>query len=179
MLCSNCGVENIPNAKFCQNCGVELKSNSTEITSEIELATLSSRIVAYLIDFGATFIICVVAGVVWSMALYIFPGPDATIDDILANIVGVIIGFGYFTLLEGPLGNGQTLGKRLLKLRVVKEEDHTIIRYRGSFVRNILRLIDGIFFYLVGILSISNSDLNQRLGDTAAHTIVIKENNGK
>jgi uncharacterized RDD family membrane protein YckC len=82
---------------------------------------------------------------------------------------------GYFILLEGPLGKGQTLGKRLLKIRVVNKEDRKIIGYGGSFLRNILRLIDGIFFYLIGILSISSSDLNQRIGDKTAHTIVIKE----
>jgi uncharacterized RDD family membrane protein YckC len=177
VLCSNCGVENIANAKFCQNCGAELQLPTPEMMSGVELASLGSRGVAYLIDMGVIIIIGLIVGFVWGILLYLFllSGTDTTIDSLFANITGFIIFMGYFILLEGPLGKGQTLGKRLLKIRVVNKEDRKIIGYGGSFLRNILRLIDGIFFYLIGILSISSSDLNQRIGDKTAHTIVIKE----
>ena len=44
-----------------------------------------------------------------------------------------------------------------------------------AFLRNILRFIDGFFNYLVGILIIAFTDNQQRVGDMAARTIVIKK----
>ncbi|MCE7699077.1 MAG: alpha/beta fold hydrolase [Methanobacterium paludis] len=65
--------------------------------------------------------------------------------------------------------------KRVIHIKVVKEENVDVMGYTQSFVRNILRIIDGLFFYIVGIILIDSSDKNQRLGDRAAHTLVIKE----
>jgi len=46
----------------------------------------------------------------------------------------------------------------------------------ASFIRNILRIIDILpFIYIIGMILIARSDKKQRLGDRAAHTIVIKE----
>lgn len=50
-----------------------------------------------------------------------------------------------------------------------------VMGYTQSFVRNIMRIIDGLFCYIVGVILIDSSDKNQRLGDRAAHTLVIKE----
>lgn len=91
------------------------------------------------------------------------------------NLIVLTLIFGYFILLEGPLGKGRTVGKRILKLRVVKEDKSTV-GYGASFGRNILRIIDGLpFLYIIGMVLIHSSDLNQRLGDRAIHTMVVKE----
>jgi uncharacterized RDD family membrane protein YckC len=90
-------------------------------------------------------------------------------------VIYFIIFIGYFTILEGPLGNGRTIGKRIVGTRVVKEEDQSVMGYRDSFVRNTIRIIDAIFIYLVGFIFIVSSENEQRLGDRAAHTIVILE----
>ena len=138
--------------------------------NEIQLASLGSRIVAYIIDTLIVFVLIVII---------MIPIVAVQYDDsstLLADLLGILIFFGYFILLEGPLGKGRTIGKRALKLRVVKK-DQSMIGYGASFGRNILRLIDGFFFYIIGMIFISSSDLNQRLGDKAADTIVIKENN--
>jgi uncharacterized RDD family membrane protein YckC len=39
----------------------------------------------------------------------------------------------------------------------------------------VLRLIDGIFAYLVGFIAIQISSKNQRLGDMAANTLVVRK----
>ena len=95
--------------------------------------------------------------------------------ELVSNLLFVFIMFGYFILMEGPLGKGRTIGKMALKLRVIKEKDNSRISYGQSIVRNLLRIVDGFFFYIVGMLLISSSKKNQRLGDNVAKTLVITE----
>jgi uncharacterized RDD family membrane protein YckC len=83
-----------------------------------------------------------------------------------------IIYIAYFTIMEGH--NGQTIGKMITKIRVVREEDCGKIDMARSFKRNILRIIDGLLTYLVGAVLIWRSDKKQRLGDSIAKTLVIK-----
>jgi uncharacterized RDD family membrane protein YckC len=166
MLCGECGESNMQDAKFCKKCG-------TELDFKHELASLWSRAVAFLLDLLITYVICFGVG----LALIIVLGGlqfDETISG-FNYLINVIIFFGYFILLEGRLGGGQTIGKKALHIKVLKEEDMDVMGYTQSFVRNILRIIDGLFCYIVGILLIHSSDKNQRLGDSAVHTLVIKE----
>ena len=82
-----------------------------------------------------------------------------------------VIYIGYFTLLEGS--KGQTIGKMITKIKVVRE-DGGKIDMNQALTRNILRIIDGLFAYLIGAILIWRSDKKQRLGDNIAKTIVIK-----
>ncbi len=80
----------------------------------------------------------------------------------------------YHTLLEGLWG-GQTLGKRLFRLRVIRT-DGTVPDLAAAFIRNALRLVD----YLpctcgVGFTVMLLSAHFQRLGDYAAGTMVVAE----
>jgi uncharacterized RDD family membrane protein YckC len=88
-----------------------------------------------------------------------------------AVVIAIIVWFLYYTLLEGRYG--QTLGKWFVKVKVVKENGAPI-SYGDAAVRTILRIIDGLFDYLVGALLIWTSDKRQRLGDRLAHTVVIQ-----
>ena len=76
----------------------------------------------------------------------------------------------YFPLIEGHFG--QTLGKRLMKIRVAPVSGGELEMWQ-SFVRRIFDIVDLLFFGLVGILVMSRSDINQRVGDKVAKTIVI------
>jgi len=61
-----------------------------------------------------------------------------------------------------------------MNIVVVKESGESCT-YKASFWRNLLRIIpDGLFFYLVGLISIVLSEKNQRLGDHLANTTVTK-----
>ena len=69
---------------------------------------------------------------------------------------------------------GQTIGKRLLRLRVVDAEGMRL-QFNQIVTRNLLRFVDSLpAFYFVGGLACWLSPKCQRLGDIAANTIVIR-----
>jgi uncharacterized RDD family membrane protein YckC len=85
---------------------------------------------------------------------------------------------GYFILFEWLWG-GQTPGKRLLKLRVIREDGRPITLWE-AIARNLLRIFDSVpgFFvpiYSVGLIVIFLSKRDQRVGDIFAGTVVIRE----
>ena len=84
------------------------------------------------------------------------------------------VGFCLLYYFVGEAGWGQTVGKRLLGIRVTN-----LAGGRPSFgdfvVRTLLRLIDGLpAFYLLGFLVMLASPAGQRIGDRSADTIVIR-----
>jgi uncharacterized RDD family membrane protein YckC len=85
---------------------------------------------------------------------------------------------GYFVFFEW-LWNGQTPGKRLLKLRVIREDGRPITLWE-AMARNLLRLFDTfpgfvVPVYSIGLITIFMSRRDQRLGDMFAGTVVIRE----
>ncbi len=98
------------------------------------------------------------------------PNPLAAVG----GIISAVIDFLYFTGLQGAYG--QTVGKMAVKIKVVRE-DGSKISYVDAAVRTILIIIDAIPYfipYLLGAILIWSSDKKQRLGDRAAHTVVVK-----
>lgn len=84
--------------------------------------------------------------------------------------------WGYFVLFE-TLWNGQTPGKRIMRLRVVREDGRPV-RFFEVFVRNLLRIaldLQPFPSYAVGVISIIFSPRSKRLGDFVAGTVVVKE----
>jgi len=80
----------------------------------------------------------------------------------------------YFIVFEW-LMNGQTPGKRLLHIRVIKEGGYAL-RFFDTLLRNLLRVVDFIpLFYGVGLASLLLSRNCQRLGDLAAGTLVVHQ----
>ena len=75
----------------------------------------------------------------------------------------------YFILFEWLFG--ATPGKLLLGLRVVTERGEPC-GFVAAFLRGLMRLIDGLFLCIPAYVSMSTSDLRQRLGDKAAGTVV-------
>lgn len=85
---------------------------------------------------------------------------------------------GYFIFFEW-LWDGQTPGKRLLKLRVIRDDGRPITLWE-AIARNLLRVFDaapGFFvpIYSVGLIVIFLSGRDQRVGDIFAGTVVIRE----
>lgn len=91
-----------------------------------------------------------------------------------AWLVYVALQLGYFHVMESI--DGQTLGKKLFDLRVVRREDAGPASAKAISARTVLRLIDGLpGLYLVGVLTMLLSDTRrQRLGDLAAGTVVTR-----
>jgi len=82
---------------------------------------------------------------------------------------------GYFVLFEWAW-NGQTPGKRWLRLRVIREDGRPVTFWEAS-ARNLLRLFDMMPFpfYSVGLISVFLSERDQRVGDFIAGTVVVRE----
>jgi uncharacterized RDD family membrane protein YckC len=83
-----------------------------------------------------------------------------------------LAGLLYYILLEAFLGG--TLGKLVVGIRV-QMEDGTPLTIGPSVIRNLLRIIDGLFFYLIGAIFVWTSPYKQRLGDRLAKTVVVKK----
>lgn len=81
--------------------------------------------------------------------------------------------FVYYIVLEAQFG--QTLGKKAVGIKVVTESGGPI-DYQASIVRNVLRIVDGLFFYLIGAIFVWRSADAQRLGDRVANTVVVSAN---
>lgn len=97
----------------------------------------------------------------WVMAVYL--------------LIQFAVVWGYYVLFEG-LWDGQTPGKRLMHLRVVRDGGYSVT-FAASAVRNLLRVVDimPVPLYLVGIVSASLTTARKRLGDLAAGTFVVNE----
>jgi uncharacterized RDD family membrane protein YckC len=90
----------------------------------------------------------------------------------IAVILYFVVFFGYSMTLEWKL-RGQTLGKRLFRLRVVDEGGRKLT-FPQVAVRNLLRVVDILpVGYAVGGVASLFSRHAQRLGDFAAGTVVI------
>jgi uncharacterized RDD family membrane protein YckC len=69
--------------------------------------------------------------------------------------------------------DGATPGKKALGLRVL-HDDGTPVRWPAAMTRNLLRAVDFLpFFYAFGLVSMLINRDFKRLGDLAAHTIVV------
>ncbi len=85
-----------------------------------------------------------------------------------------IVMAGYYMVFE-ILWNGQTPGKRLLGVRVMRENGYPI-RPVDSVVRNLVRIVDWLpGMYGVGVLTMLLNKRSKRLGDFASGTIVVRE----
>ncbi|HEY6047352.1 MAG TPA: RDD family protein [Pyrinomonadaceae bacterium] len=82
---------------------------------------------------------------------------------------------GYFAVFEW-IWNGQTPGKRWMKLRVIREDGRPISFFE-AMVRNLLRNFDIMPspFYSIGLISVFASERDQRVGDLVAGTVVVRE----
>ncbi len=120
------------------------------------------RFVALVVDFVVFFIASFLFGFLAAMS---GGAPPAGTNWLL-----VLIAVLYTLVMEATYGG--TIGKQLVGLRVVDEYGDRISLGR-SFVRNLLRLVDGLFIYLVGAAFIWSSPRRQRLGDRAASSFVV------
>jgi uncharacterized RDD family membrane protein YckC len=135
---------------------------------ELVLAGVGSRLVASLVDFLVKAVVL--------FALWLIGGAGGDGFLVLGVIVAsFLVFFGYDVAFE-TLNSGRTPGKRSAGLRVVRLGGEPV-GFLASAVRNLLRLVDmqpGIL-YAVGATSVLFTRRNQRLGDLAAGTLVVRE----
>jgi uncharacterized RDD family membrane protein YckC len=136
---------------------------------ELTLAGIGSRFIAGTIDLSIQLI------VLGALAVVLRPAGDAGYALFTSLFFAVI--FFYDVLFE-VLGRGRTPGKRVTGLRVVRSGGRPITLVRSA-LRNILRIVDIMpAFYAVGMASIFITRRNQRLGDLAAGSHVVRDRHG-
>jgi uncharacterized RDD family membrane protein YckC len=150
-----------------------------------ELAGLGSRFYALFIDLTLQAVVLVVALVLLGWIGSSLPAVKTGLSSSASKqIAGILIGlgifavfmlfFGYFIVFEWRWG-GRTPGKRLLGIRVVRDGGFPV-DFTGSAIRNVVRILEmGLGFYAVSAVVTLLSPQNQRLGDMAAGTLVVRD----
>ena len=130
------------------------------------------RVLAIIVD-------SIVLGFIFGVMSIFFGTTSASGGSVSASVNGIpalvtfVVFLLYFTVLEGYLG--QTVGKMLLGIKVIREDNGGVPGLSTAALRTVLRLIDGLFGYLVGFIAVMASAKRQRLGDMAAHTLVVRK----
>jgi uncharacterized RDD family membrane protein YckC len=137
------------------------------IEFSLRLAGPVTRFLAWAVDLGAVMALISILNVVLGI-LGIVSRDLAMAANIIAFFV-VSIGYG---ILTEWYWQGQTLGKKLLRLRVMDEQGLRL-QFSQIVIRNLLRFVDSLpALYLVGGLVCLLNKRAQRLGDFAANTVV-------
>jgi len=147
---------------------------------EFTLAGIGNRALALLIDYtvlGISLLLFVLVWTVFSTQLYNF------LEDLVTNprniglwllaiffFIAFAIYIGYFVFFE-TLWFGQTPGKRIAKIRVVRD-DGRLVGLQQATLRALLRPFDETLFFGAFLIMLGNRE--KRLGDLAAGTIVIQ-----
>ena len=140
------------------------------VVFSFELATPVTRALAWAVDIVAIG----VAGIIVQQLAKLVSRVNPDFASALGVVSYFVISVAYAIVLEWRW-RGQTIGKRLLGLRVM--DVHGLrLQLPQIALRNLLRVVDMLpFFYLVGGVTAIFSRNAQRLGDMAANTIVTRE----
>jgi uncharacterized RDD family membrane protein YckC len=137
-----------------------------------ELAGAGTRSAAYLCDLMVLYIALTVLGnLLAQFAIMLFVHAEAWVGAIV-GLVSFATVTSYFFLFE-LLWSGQTPGKRLVGIRVVKSGGYAL-RPVDSLLRNLMRAVDFLpVCYGIGLVSLLLTSRSQRLGDLVAGTLVV------
>ncbi|PTY03983.1 hypothetical protein DB346_02570 [Verrucomicrobia bacterium LW23] len=149
-----------------------------QVDLKLEIANVGSRGLALMIDLLVRYSVVFVLYIIVTLSYrYVGSGePDLGVTGftVLFFLIVFVSEWFYFTLFEW-LWNGQTPGKRIMNLRVIKM-DGSPVGVLEVFMRNFLRPIDtSAIMALVGMAFIFFHPRGQRPGDLAARTLVIRE----
>lgn len=146
---------------------------------EITLAGIGNRAWALILDyliagclFFAFFIIWLIFAVEFINWIEIVVGTD-NLELWLWGLLIFVSSFtyiGYFVIFE-TLWQGQTPGKRLAKIRVIRDDGRPVGLQQAT-LRALLRIVDDTLF--IGALLILFTRLEKRLGDMVAGTLVVQ-----
>ena len=150
---------------------------------EFSLSGIGSRAYALFVDY--TLLGLTIAGFLflWSIVSYqlvqYFPSAPGLGSWLVAIpvLLCFVIFVGYFVFFE-TLWQGQTPGKRLAQIRVIRDDGRPIALPQAT-LRALLRTFDDLSFFVVGFLLIVVGKKEKRLGDWVAGTVVIQEQRSK
>jgi uncharacterized RDD family membrane protein YckC len=145
-------------------------TTSQNIDIDFEIAGLGDRILARLIDIGFFIVIIILAVII---GVSIRKEMDWTVT-IIVLIAAYALLFVFYDLLCETFMNGQSFGKRIMKIRVISLDGN-----RPSFSQYLLRWLFRIVDFTLtsdvcGLVCVAASDKKQRIGDMVAGTTLIK-----
>ncbi|HET9898610.1 MAG TPA: RDD family protein [Streptosporangiaceae bacterium] len=127
------------------------------------------RVGAYVIDGLPSIAIFIVAYIL----LIIFSAIHVGFLGVLFFLVGIIASFAWGVYNRWILGGqGQSLGKKQLNMRLLSEETGQPIGTLNAFLRDICHVVDGIICY-VGYLFPLWDEKRQTLADKIMKTVVV------
>lgn len=144
-------------------------NTSQNVAIDYPVAGLGERIAARLIDLLFFFILYIL----FILAGLIFASIKGELV-IMVLLIAYTAGYVFYNLLFEIFLNGQSIGKRFLKIKVISLDGSqpTIGQY---FIRWLFRLVDfGFTLQTGGLISIAVTENKQRIGDVVAGTTVIR-----
>ena len=144
------------------------------------LASIGNRFLACAVDHALQILTIAVIVIAFTLIGNLASLGDQLVEApkwvkaVLIILVFLILS-SYFVFFEW-VWNGQTPGKRWLKLRVIREDGRPITFWEAA-VRNLLRTFDMMPapFYSIGLISVFINERDQRVGDMIAGTVVVRE----
>ena len=142
------------------------------VAFQYEIAGIGSRFLAQILDSLVITVILIAITILAASLGGVFGSGE------LALLIEIILGFillaGYFLVSEAAW-NGQTLGKRAARLRVVGDHGEPLTLGQAA-IRNLVRIVDFLpLFYAIGMLTLFINGRGKRLGDFAAGTLVVRD----
>ena len=124
------------------------------------------RVLAALIDLA-------IVGVAGAAILAAAGALGGSVSEVGVPLTAVVLGWALYYYFACESGDGQTVGKRVMKLRVVRT-DGSPAGMREVALRTALRIVDMQFVYLVGlIVMIATGERRGRLGDLVGDTMIV------
>ena len=185
--CKHCGKAIPPGQYLLEESGIVEPTSSASFGSAAErapgtqeqyrYARLGDRFIAFVLDTTFLFGLFVLADSWVFMRWGSVEGSElrlTTASLLIAITLNAALLFLYGFLLEAAWG--ATLGKAMVGIKVVGTGRPR--SFSACAVRNLLRVIDGLGFYLVGAVVAACSSVRQRVGDIYGRTAVIEESFG-
>lgn len=175
MICQKCGSQKGDTDPFCPNCGVASNEKAIRVNNEVSKGVPSTVVVARPFERYIGYM------------MEIFP----LILLVFLPVAGALLATTYMVFRDA-IFNGQSVGKKLIGIKVVKLEGYQPITVRESALRN-FPLAIGFFcsivpvighivgstvstiVFIIEAIAISTDKDHRRLGDKLAGTIVVKE----
>lgn len=144
----------------------------SEENNQPVLARKRTRVYAALIDF-----IILMAGVILIAQAFGQTYYDEYTGSVGFHLEGpaafLVFLYGLFLIPLSEAFRGQTMGKRIMKIEVIKV-DNSDYGVGAAILRHLFDVID--CFFLIGLIVASNNPRQQRVGDLVASTIVVQKN---
>lgn len=157
----------------------QLSINTTQnVNINFNTATVGHRVLAYLLDL----LVKIAYGIVVYNVFFRAMGLDEVLDGMdMWSTMSIVLLFYlpvmFYSLVQESMLEGQTLGKKVLKIKVIKIDGYQA-GFGDYFIRWLLRIIDmGMASGIIGLISLLASKKTQRIGDMAAGTAVISLKN--